>query len=123
MIQKVNLGDKFSLIHDHWQPRIAGRINDFAIKLVKIQGEFIWHHHDHEDELFLVVKGQLRINLRDQEAVVLNAGEFVIIPHGVEHQPVAEQECEIILLEPAETLNTGTVENERGQTTGDDISR
>jgi mannose-6-phosphate isomerase-like protein (cupin superfamily) len=113
MIQKVNLEDKFSLINEHWQPRIAGRINDFAIKVVKIQGEFIWHHHEHEDELFLVVKGQLRINLRDQEAVMLNAGEFVIIPHGVEHQPVAEQECEMILLEPAETLNTGTVENER----------
>jgi mannose-6-phosphate isomerase-like protein (cupin superfamily) len=113
MIQKVNLKDKFSLINDHWQPRIAGTINDFAIKLVKIQGEFIWHHHDHEDELFMVMKGQLRINLRDQEAVVLNEGEFVIIPHGVEHQPIAEQECELILLEPAETLNTGNVQNER----------
>lgn len=113
MIQKVNLKDKFSLFSDHWSPKIAGTINDFHVKLVKLQGEFVWHHHDHEDELFLVVHGQLRINLRDQDAVVLDEGEFVIIPRGVEHQPVAEQECHIVLFEPAGTLNTGNIHEAR----------
>ena len=116
MIEKVNIAAKFGLIHDHWNPRIAGQINDFHVKLVKLQGEFVWHHHDTEDELFLVVAGQLRINLRDQEPVMLGAGEFVIIPRGVEHQPVAEAECQVMLFEPAGTLNTG---NTRGAKTVD----
>ncbi len=111
MIEKVTLSEKFSLIQDYWNPRIAGRINDFAVKLVKLQGEFVWHHHEAEDELFLVVKGTLRIELRDG-VLILNEGEFAIIPHGVEHRPVAEQEVQVLLLEPATTLNTGNVEDD-----------
>lgn len=111
MIEKVSLSEKFSLIQDYWNPRIAGRINDFAVKLVKLYGEFVWHQHDIEDELFLVVKGTLKIELRDGE-LILNAGEFAIIPHGVEHRPVAEQEVEVLLLEPLSTLNTGDAEDD-----------
>jgi len=111
-IQKVNLDEKFSRIQEHWKPKIAGEVNDAYIKLVKLQGEFIWHHHEQEDELFLVVAGQLRMQLRDGD-LLLNPGEFVIIPRGVEHRPVAEQECQVILLEPKSTLNTGNVTNER----------
>lgn len=111
MIEKVNLSQKFELIHDHWHPRIAGQINDFHLKLVKLKGEFVWHHHETEDELFLVVKGRLRINIEGQPPVELEAGEFVSIPHGVEHQPVAAEECHLILLEPAGTLNTGSAQS------------
>lgn len=111
-IEKSNLAEKFALFNVHWSPKVAGEINNFALKLVKVQGEFVWHHHDHEDELFLVHKGQLTIQFRDSD-VVLNAGEFVVIPHGVEHRPVAAEEVELILLEPRETVNTGNVENER----------
>ncbi len=113
MPEKVNLQEKFSLFSDYWNPRVAGKINNFQVRLVKLKGEFVWHHHDVEDELFLVVKGQLQINLRDQDSIVLNEGEFVIIPHGVEHQPVAEEECHVMLLEPEGTLNTGNIHNER----------
>jgi len=112
MIEKVNLAYKFSLFNDYWSPKVAGQVNDFAVKLVKLKGEFIWHHHDNEDELFLVVKGRLRIELRDGE-VVLDEGEFVIIPKGVEHRPVADDEVHVLLLEPNTTLNTGNVQNER----------
>ena len=112
MIEKVNLGEKFDLFHEHWSPRIAGQINNFHLKLVKVQGEFVWHHHDSEDELFMVVKGRLRINIEGQDTVELSEGEFVIIPHGVEHQPVADEECHLILLEPAGTLNTGNTQGE-----------
>lgn len=91
---------------------MAGQINNFAVKLVKVQGEFVWHHHDVEDELFLVIKGQLVIRLRDGE-LVINEGEFAIIPHGVEHCPVALEECHLLLLEPDTTLNTGNVQNDR----------
>jgi mannose-6-phosphate isomerase-like protein (cupin superfamily) len=111
-IEKVNLTQKFGLFSDQWSPKVAGEINDFAVKLVKLKGEFVWHHHDVEDELFMVVKGQLTIKLRDGD-IVLNEGEFAIIPHGVEHMPVAEEEVHIILLEPKETLNTGNVQSER----------
>ena len=111
-MEKVNLAQKFSLFHDHWQPKIVGELNDFHVKLVKVQGEFVWHHHDTEDELFLVVQGRLLIRLRDQE-IWLDPGEFVIIPHGVEHQPFAPEETQIVLLEPKSTVNTGTEENER----------
>lgn len=111
-IQKVNLSEKFSRIQEHWKPKIAGEVNEAYVKLVKLQGEFIWHHHEQEDELFLVVAGQLRMQLRDGE-LLLNPGEFVIIPRGVEHRPVAEQECQVVLLEPRSTLNTGNVSNER----------
>jgi mannose-6-phosphate isomerase-like protein (cupin superfamily) len=111
-IQKVNLAEKFSQFQDYWSPRLAGQVNDFAVKLVKLKGEFIWHHHDEEDELFLVVKGRLRIELRDG-VVILDEGEFVIIPKGVEHRPVAEDEVHVLLFEPAGTLNTGNVQDER----------
>ena len=108
----VNLADKFSKFQDHFSPRVLGEINDFVVKAVKLKGEFLWHHHDHEDEMFLVVKGTLRMKFRTHEAVVLE-GEFVIVPHGVEHMPVAEEEAHIILLEPKTTLNTGNIVNER----------
>ena len=112
MIEKVNFTDKFSRFSDYWKPKIAGEINDSYIKLVKVKGEFVWHHHENEDELFLVVKGKLTIKLRDQD-IALDEGEFVIIPRGVEHCPVAEEEAYVLLLEPKTTLNTGNISNER----------
>jgi mannose-6-phosphate isomerase-like protein (cupin superfamily) len=108
----INLAEKFSLFHDHWQPRIIGELNDAYAKLVKVQGDFMWHSHEHEDELFLVIKGRLLIRFRDGDRW-LNEGEMLIIPRGVEHMPVAEQEVWILLLEPKTTVNTGEVENER----------
>ena len=112
MIRKVNLSEKFGLFHDHWSPKIAGEVNDSHVKLVKLQGEFVWHHHDHEDEMFLVVKGQFRMEFRDK-TVTLNEGEFIIVPRKIEHKPVADRECYVMLFEPASTLNTGNVVNER----------
>jgi mannose-6-phosphate isomerase-like protein (cupin superfamily) len=111
-MEPVNLAALFARFSDHWSPKVIGEINDFQIKAVKLKGEFVWHHHDAEDELFLVHKGRLLMRFRDHEAWV-EEGEFIIVPHGVEHQPVAEQECEVILLEPKTTLNTGNVRNER----------
>ena len=111
-MQTVNLKDKFSKFSDYCNPRIIGEVNECAVKAVKLKGEFIWHHHDNEDELFLVVKGTLRMKFRDHEAVV-REGEFVIVPRGVEHLPVADEEVHIVLLEPKSTLNTGNVVNER----------
>jgi mannose-6-phosphate isomerase-like protein (cupin superfamily) len=108
----VNLAEKFSRFSDYWSPRIIGEVNDSCVKAVKLKGEFIWHHHDHEDELFLVVQGTLRVKFRDREAVV-RAGEFIIVPRGVEHLPVADEEVHLLLLEPRSTLNTGNVRNER----------
>jgi mannose-6-phosphate isomerase-like protein (cupin superfamily) len=110
--EKVNLALKFSLFSDHWSPKIAGELNDSYVKLVKFQGEFVWHHHDNEDELFLVVKGRMLMRFRDRD-VWVNEGEFIIVPHGVEHMPVAPEEVQVVLLEPKSTLNTGNVENER----------
>lgn len=112
MTKVINLEQKFSLFSDHWHPRIAGELNDSYVKLAKLKGEFTWHHHEHEDELFLVVKGTLVIKLRDRD-LTLREGEFVIIPRGVEHLPVAEEEVHVLLLEPKSTLNTGNVRNER----------
>jgi mannose-6-phosphate isomerase-like protein (cupin superfamily) len=111
-MEKVNLNEKFSKFSDHWSPKIAGEINDSYVKLVKLKGEFVWHHHEQEDELFLVVKGKLLIKLRDRD-ILLEEGEFVIIPRGVEHLPIAEEEAHVILLEPKSTLNTGNTQNER----------
>lgn len=111
-MQPVNIAEKFGKIQDYWNPRIIGELNDFAVKAVKLKGEFVWHHHDNEDELFLVIKGTLRMRFRDREAVV-HEGEFLIVPHGMEHQPVAEEEVHLILLEPKTTLNTGNISNER----------
>jgi mannose-6-phosphate isomerase-like protein (cupin superfamily) len=111
-MDKVNLSEKFALFRQYWNPKIVGEINDSYVKLVKLKGEFVWHHHETEDELFLVVKGELVIKLRDRE-ITLNEGEFVVIPRGVEHLPVAREEVHVLLLEPKSTLNTGTVEGER----------
>ena len=111
MIEKVNLQQKLSLFTEQWSPKIVGELNGQHIKIVKAQGEFTWHHHDNEDELFLVIKGRLTIKLSDHD-ILLNEGDFVIIPKGVEHKPVAEVEAHILLMEPASTLNTGNVENE-----------
>lgn len=112
MIERVNLAEKFARIGEHWSPKIAGQVNETAVKLVKIKGEFVWHQHEHEDEMFLVVKGVLTMRLRDGE-VRVGEGEFVIVPRGVEHCPVAAEECHIVLIEPVSTLNTGNVRNER----------
>jgi mannose-6-phosphate isomerase-like protein (cupin superfamily) len=112
MIEKVRLSEKFARFQDTWSPKIVGEINDTHVKLVKLQGDFVWHHHEQEDELFLVVSGHLIIRLRDGD-IHLDPGEFVIIPHGVEHLPVAEQEVQVLLLEPKTTVNTGSVTNER----------
>jgi mannose-6-phosphate isomerase-like protein (cupin superfamily) len=112
MLTKVNLAEKLSLFDDHWSPKIVGEVNDAHVKLVKVRGEFVWHHHAAEDELFLVLKGRLIIRLRDGE-VVLDPGEFVIVPRGVEHLPVAADEVHLLLLEPKTTLNTGNVRGER----------
>jgi mannose-6-phosphate isomerase-like protein (cupin superfamily) len=111
-IEVVNLAQKFSQFSDHWSPKIAGELNDSHLKLVKVQGEFVWHQHETEDELFLVVNGRLCIKLRDRD-LWLGPGEFVIIPRGVEHCPVAEEETQVILLEPKTTVNTGDVVSER----------
>ena len=111
-MDSVNLSEKFSKFQDYWHPRIIGELNDCHVKAVKIKGEFVWHHHDNEDELFLVVKGTLRMRLRDRD-VLVREGEFLIVPRGVEHLPMAHEEVHIILLEPKTTLNTGNIENER----------
>ena len=111
-MERVNLAEKFSLLDGYWSPKLVGELNGQHVKLVKVKGEFVWHHHEAEDELFLVVKGRLVIKLRDRD-VVLDAGEFFIVPRGVEHKPVAEEEVHLLLFEPASTLNTGNVKDER----------
>jgi mannose-6-phosphate isomerase-like protein (cupin superfamily) len=111
IMNKVNITDKFQHIHQYWKPHIAAELNGELVKLVKFKGEFIWHHHDNEDEMFLVVKGRFRMEFRDRH-VGLEEGEFIVVPRGVEHRPVAEKECWIVLFEPSSTLNTGNVENE-----------
>ncbi len=111
-IDKVNLAEKLSRFTEHWSPKIAGEANDSYVKLVKFKGEFVWHHHEREDELFLVVKGSFTMKLRGRD-IEVGEGEFIIIPRGVEHMPVARQECHVLLLEPKSTLNTGNVRNER----------
>ncbi|MBK8616992.1 MAG: cupin domain-containing protein [Anaerolineales bacterium] len=111
-MQVINIAQKFNLFNEHWSPRIAGELNDSHIKLAKLHGEFVWHQHENEDEMFLIVKGKLLIKLRDRD-LWLNEGEFVIIPKGVEHCPVAEEEVHVMLLEPKSTLNTGDQQNER----------
>jgi mannose-6-phosphate isomerase-like protein (cupin superfamily) len=111
-MNKVNLAEKFSRFSDYWNPKVVGELNGQLVKLVKVKGEFVWHKHEYEDELFLVVRGQLTIRLRTED-VVLQEGEFFIVPRGVEHQPVAREEAHVLLFEPASTLNTGNVRNER----------
>jgi mannose-6-phosphate isomerase-like protein (cupin superfamily) len=111
-MEKVNIIEKLSQFTDHWNPRIIGELNGQQVKAAKLKGEFFFHHHEHEDELFFVVKGTLKMEFRDK-TVVINPGEFLIVPRGVEHKPVAEEEVELLLFEPASTLNTGNIENER----------
>lgn len=111
-IEKVSPTEKLALFAEHWSPKIAGEINDTYVKLVKFKGEFVWHQHETEDEMFLVVKGRMTMRLRERD-IQLEEGEFIIIPHGVEHMPVADEEVHVMLLEPKSTLNTGNVRNER----------
>jgi mannose-6-phosphate isomerase-like protein (cupin superfamily) len=111
-MQAINLSEKLRQVADYWNPKIVGELNDSFVKVVKLKGEFIWHHHEQEDELFLVVKGTLRMRFRDRD-VLVREGEFLVVPHGVEHMPVAEDEVHVVLLEPKSTLNTGNVKNER----------
>ncbi len=111
-MHKINLAETFARFHDHWSPKIVGELNGQHVKLVKFQGEFVWHHHQHEDELFLVVRGSFHMEFRDR-TVELHAGEFLIVPHGVEHRPVAEHEVEVLLFEPAGTVNTGNAGGEK----------
>ena len=115
-MDKINLAHKFSLFTEHYSPKIVGEVNDSYVKLAKLKGDFMWHHHDEEDELFLVVKGALRMKLRENGAereIVIHPGEFIIIPRGIEHLPSADEETHIMLLEPKTTLNTGNIQNER----------
>jgi mannose-6-phosphate isomerase-like protein (cupin superfamily) len=111
-MQKVNLGDKLSLFTSHWDPKIVGELNGQHVKLVKFQGEFVWHQHEREDELFLVVRGGFVMEFRDRQ-VPLEEGEFLIVPRGVEHRPVAREEVHVLLFEPATTLNTGDIVSDR----------
>ncbi len=111
-MEKVNLVEKFKLFQDYWKPKIVGELNDAHVKLVKLKGEFVWHHHEREDELFLIVRGNLRIKFRDHE-LRLREGELVIIPKGVDHLPVADEEVHVMLIEPKTTVNTGNLRNER----------
>lgn len=108
-IDKVNLKDKFSQFNDFWNPRIVGELNGQQVKLAKFSGPFAWHHHEHEDEFFLVVKGSFKMELRDK-VVELREGDFMIVPRGTEHRPVAEQEAHVLMFEPATTINTGNLE-------------
>ena len=111
-MHKVNLAEKFSMFTEHWSPKIAGELNGQQVKLVKFQGEFVFHHHEQEDELFYVVKGSFDMHFTDK-VVTINEGEFIIVPRGVEHKPVAKEEVQVMLFEPASTLNTGNTENEK----------
>lgn len=111
-MDKINLEEKFATFTEHWQPRIVGELNGQHVKIVRLLGEFVWHHHENEDELFLVVSGVLDLEFRDR-VVTLKEGELCIVPRGVEHRPVAREEVKVLLFEPASTLNTGNVENER----------
>jgi mannose-6-phosphate isomerase-like protein (cupin superfamily) len=110
-VDKVNLQEKLALFSDHWTPRVVGELNGQHVKVVKFQGEFVWHDHADEDELFLVLRGSFRIDFRDK-SVTLSEGDFIIVPRGVEHRPVAEHEVEVMLFEPAQIRHTGQVESD-----------
>lgn len=111
-MKKINVAEKLQMFHEHWNPKIVGELNESYVKLVKLQGEFVWHLHENEDEMFFVIKGELVIKLRTED-ITLREGEFFIIPKGVEHMPVAKEEVHAMLLEPKTTLNTGNINNER----------
>jgi len=108
----INIADKLASFQEHWSPRLVAQVNDTDIKLAKLQGEFVWHHHESEDEMFLVLKGRLLMQFRDREEWI-GEGEFIVVPRGVEHRPVAPEEVHLMLIEPKGTLNTGNVTNER----------
>jgi mannose-6-phosphate isomerase-like protein (cupin superfamily) len=111
-MRKINIKQSMDSFTEMWSPKIVGEVNDSYVKLVKFQGEFVWHHHEQEDEMFLVVKGRMLMKLRDED-ITVDEGEFIIIPRGVEHMPVAQEETHVLLFEPRSTLNTGNVQNER----------
>jgi len=111
-MRTINVAEKFSQFSEPWSPKILGEVNDTYVKAVRLKGEFVWHHHQHEDELFFVVKGTLRMKFRDRDEII-HEGEFIIVPRGVEHLPVADEEVQVLLFEPKSTLNTGNVTNER----------
>jgi len=111
-MMKINLTEKFAAFSEHWRPKIVGELNGQEVKLAKFKGEFVWHRHEEADEMFLVWRGQMRVEFRDR-AVELNAGEFLVVPRGVEHRTVADEEAEVVLFEPAATRNTGNVEDDR----------
>ena len=119
-MEVINLEEKLAQFSDRWSPKIVGEVNDAHVKLVKLEGEFVWHHHEQEDEMFLVLKGRLRMRLRDHD-LSIGPGEFVIVPRGVEHLPVADAETHVLLFEPRTTLNTGNVVNERTVAVLDEI--
>lgn len=112
-MEKVNLAQKLALFQEYWSPKIVGELNDQLVKLVKFEGDFLWHQHENEDELFLVLHGKMIMHLRDQQDIILNEGEFFIVPRKVEHKPFAEQECHVLLFEPKTTLNTGDKKSDR----------
>lgn len=111
-MEKINIAEKLNQFSDHWNPRIIGELNGQQVKATKLKGEFFFHHHEHEDEMFLIIKGTLKMEFRDK-TVSIKPGEFIIVPRGVEHKPIAEEEVELLLFEPASTLNTGNITNER----------
>ena len=121
MIEAVNLAQKLTLFQEYWSPKVVGELNDNYLKVVKVQGEFVWHKHDEDDELFLVLKGRLVIQLRDQD-ITLNEGDFLVVPKGVEHRPVAEDEAHVLLIEPKTVVNTGDATDER-KIAPEDLSR
>jgi mannose-6-phosphate isomerase-like protein (cupin superfamily) len=111
-LETINLASKLSLFSEHWSPKVIAELNGQQVKVVKFKGDFLWHHHEHEDELFLVLSGRLRMEFRDHQAW-LGPGELIVVPRGVEHRPCAEKEVHVLLFEPATTVNTGNVVNER----------
>lgn len=111
-MEKVSLAEKFALINEHWRPKVVGELNDQEVKIVKFQGEFPWHHHEHEDEMFMAISGDFRLEFRDK-TIELKPGEFMIVPRGVEHRPVAEKEVEVLLFEPKNVLNTGNISDQQ----------
>ncbi len=119
-MEKVNVNQKFQQINDHWNPKVIARLNGQDVRIAKIKGAFVWHHHDHEDELFWIHKGCLNLEFRDK-TVTLHEGEMMVVPRGVEHRPVANEVVELILFEPCETVNTGTLENEFTRTDLEEI--
>jgi mannose-6-phosphate isomerase-like protein (cupin superfamily) len=116
-MRKVRIAEKLAAFQEHWKPKVVGELNGQQVKLVKFEGDFVWHHHDHEDELFLVIRGSFRMDYRDEagaeQSIDLSPGEFLIVPRGVEHRPCAAAEVEVLLFEPASTLNTGNVRSDR----------